>query len=59
MKVTIDLGNTMGITRPLDDLNRVVLPMEVIKEQNLRSRRVAIFPLKDGVYMAFDKEREE
>ena len=59
MVVQIDIGNTMGITRHLDELNRIVMPMEIIKEQNLRSKKVAIYPLKDGVYIGFDKNKTE
>lgn len=55
MITQIDTGNTMGITRSIDELNRVVIPMEILKEQNLRSRKVYVFPLKDGVYIKFDK----
>ena len=57
MVTQIDTGNTMGITRELDELNRIVIPMEIIKHQPLRTKKVAIFPLKDGVYVAFDKEK--
>ena len=59
MVTHIDTGNTMGITRELDDLNRIVIPMEIIKQQPLRSKKMAIYPLKDGVYIAFDKKMEE
>lgn len=59
MVTQIDTGNVMGITRQLDDLNRVVLPMEILKQQNLRSNKVAIYPLKDGVYIEFDKNKTE
>lgn len=59
MVTQIDTGNTMGITRELDDLNRIVIPMEIIKQQHLRSKKMAIYPLKDGVYIAFDKMMEE
>ena len=59
MVTQIDTGNTMGITRELDDLNRVVIPMEIIKKQPLKTKRVAIYPLKDGVYVAFDKNKTE
>lgn len=59
MVTQIDTGNTMGITRQLDELNRIVIPMEILKEQNLRSKKVAIYPLKDGVYIGFDKNKTE
>lgn len=56
MVTTIDTGNTMGITRTLDELNRVVIPMEIVKGHKLKSKRVAIYPLKDGMYIKFDKK---
>lgn len=59
MITQIDTGNTVGITRELDDLNRVVIPMEIIKQQHLKTKKVAIYPLKDGIYVAFDKKLEE
>ena len=59
MVTHIDTGNTMGITRKLDDLNRIVLPMELIREQPLRSKRVAMYPLKNGIYIEFDKNLED
>ena len=61
MVTQIDTGNTIGWTRELDDLNRVVIPMEIIKEQkpNLKSKRVALFPLKNGIYVQFDKNLED
>lgn len=59
MITQIDTGNTMGITRELDDLNRVVIPMEIIKQQHLKTKKVTIYPLKDGIYVAFDKKLEE
>lgn len=59
MFTQIDTGNTRGITRELDNLNRIVIPMEIIKQQNLRSNKVAIYPLKDGVYIGFDKNKTE
>ena len=59
MVTKIDTGNIMGIVRKIDDLNRIVLPSEVVREQDLRSRKVAIYPLRNGVYLEFDKEKME
>lgn len=59
MITQIDTGNTVGITRELDDLNRVVIPMEIIKQQSLKTKKVAMYPLKNGIYVAFDKKLEE
>lgn len=55
MVTTIDTGNTIGITRPIDSLGRIVIPMEILKEQKPKSKRVAIFPLENGIYVKFDK----
>lgn len=59
MQTLIDTGNTIGITRPMDELNRIVIPMEIIRQHKLRTRVVRVYSLKDGVYMEFDKEMEE
>lgn len=59
MVTHIDTGNIMGITRNFDDLHRVVIPMEIIKQHELKSSRVSIYPLKKGVYIEFDTEKTE
>ena len=59
MVTQIDTGNTMGITREIDPLGRFVITKEVLRMQNLKSKKVAIFPLKNGIYVEFDKEKEE
>ena len=55
MVTQIDTGNTIGITRTIDELNRVVIPMEILREQKLKSKKVAVYHLNDGVYIRFDK----
>lgn len=59
MVTQIDTGNVMGITRNFDDLHRVVIPMEILKQHDLRSSRVAIYPLKKGIYIEFDIDKKE
>ena len=50
--IKIDIGNTKGLTRKLDELGRIVLPMEFRKELNLKSKSpVEIYLLKDGFYI--------
>lgn len=51
MKAEIDTGNTKGIKRDLDELGRVVIPMEIRKEFN--SKTVEIYTLERGVYLEF------
>lgn len=55
MITTIDTGNTIGIKRSIDELNRIVIPMEILREQKLKSKKVAVYPLENGVYIRFDK----
>ena len=59
MVTQIDTGNIMGITRNFDDLHRVVIPMEIIKQHELKSSRVAIYPLQKGVCIEFDIDKKE
>lgn len=59
MVTQIDTGNTIGITRPIDEVNRVVIPMEILKQQNLKSRTVKVYPLKGGLYVEFDTKKTE
>lgn len=48
----IDLGNTRGITRPLDNLGRIVIPMEFRKELNISEKdKLSIYLLEDGLYV--------
>lgn len=50
--LNIDLGNTLGITRHLDELGRVVIPKEFRKELNFNEEDVMeIFLLQNGVYI--------
>ena len=55
MFTKIDTGNTKGITRKFDELNRIVIPMEILKERKLSSKRVEIFNLENGIYIEFDE----
>lgn len=48
----IDLGNTRGITRPLDNLGRIVIPKEFRNELNIEEKdELQIFLLEDGLYV--------
>ena len=48
----INLGNTRGLTRRLDNLGRVTLPQEHRKTLEMKERQeVEIFLLEDGVYI--------
>lgn len=50
--IHIDLGNTRGLTRNLDELGRIVIPKEFRQELNLRQKdKVEIFLLQDGIYI--------
>lgn len=51
-KLNIDLGNTKGLTRTLDNLGRVVIPKEFRQELNLyQEDKVEIFLLENGIYI--------
>ena len=51
-KIEVDTGNTLGISRKLDTLGRIVLPMEFRKELNLNPKdSVNIYLLKNGFYV--------
>lgn len=51
-KIEIDIGNTRGITRKIDDLGRVVLPAEFRNELRLKPKdAVSIFLLDNGFYV--------
>lgn len=48
----INVGNTKGLTRRLDELGRVVLPVEFRKELKLNPRdSVSIYLLPTGFYI--------
>ena len=51
-KIEINTGNTRGITRCVDDLGRIVIPMEFRKELRLNIKDpVNIYLLENGVYV--------
>lgn len=51
-KVEINTGNTLGITRKIDELGRVVLPVEFRKELGLKPKdSVNIYLLENGFYV--------
>lgn len=51
-EVIINLGNTRGVSRKIDELGRIVLPIEYRKELDLKVRdSVEIFLLEDGIYI--------
>ncbi len=48
----INTGETIGIKRKLDNLGRVVLPIEFRKELGINERdEVEIFLVKDGIFI--------
>lgn len=48
----IDIGETKGVTRKLDELGRVTLPKEFRDTLELKEKdKVEIFLLKDGFYI--------
>lgn len=50
--IHIDLGNTRGIKRTLDNLGRFVIPMEFRKELDFNEDdKLKIFLLNDGLYV--------
>lgn len=51
-RIEIDTGNTIGLTRKLDELGRVVLPMEFRRELGLNIKdSVKIYLLENGFYI--------
>ena len=51
-EINIDLGNTRGLKIRLDNLGRIVIPMEFRKELNIkREDKLSIYLLEDGVYI--------
>ena len=52
MKMEIDLGNTRGLIRKLDSVDRVTLPQEYRNTLEMKERQeVEIFLLEDGIYI--------
>ena len=54
LDIDIQLGDTRGISRKIDPLGRVTLPMEFRKELQLDETEkpwVEIFLLNDGIYI--------
>ena len=52
MRKEIKLGETRGITRCLDNLGRIVIPIEFRKELKLKEKDpVEIFLIKDGIFI--------
>lgn len=48
----IDLGNTKGIKRKLDNLGRITLPMEFRKELNVNERDTfEMYLLDNGIFV--------
>lgn len=52
--IDIQLGNTRGISRKLDELGRITLPIEFRKELELNENEkpwVEMFLVNDGIYI--------
>lgn len=48
----IDLGNTRGIKRPLDNLGRIVIPKAFRNELKINDKdKLNIYLLEDGIYI--------
>lgn len=57
--VTINTGNTVGLIRRLDELGRVVIPVEYRSKLNLKEKDpVEIYLLKNGVYIGKSNKKE-
>lgn len=51
-KLEIDTGNTLGLTRKIDDLGRIVLPAEFRDALGLKSKDpVNIYLVENGFYV--------
>lgn len=51
-KIEINTGNTLGLTRKIDELGRVVLPMEFRKQLDLKPKdEVSIYLVENGFYV--------
>lgn len=47
-----NVGETIGIVRHLDDLGRIVIPMELRRTLNIKqSDALEIFATKDGIFI--------
>lgn len=47
-----NVGETIGIVRRLDDLGRIVIPMELRRTLNIKqSDALEIFATKDGIFI--------
>lgn len=52
LRVVIDTGNTRGVRRKLDRLNRVTIPVEFFNELKLeRDSDVEIYLLDEGLFI--------
>lgn len=52
MKRKINLGETKGIVRKIDDLGRITLPMEFRESLELKRKdKVEIYMLQDGFFI--------
>jgi transcriptional pleiotropic regulator of transition state genes len=50
--IEIDLGNTRGVKRPLDNLGRVVIPKEFREELQIKEHdELQVYLLENGVYV--------
>ncbi|MBQ9298714.1 MAG: hypothetical protein IJ223_06830 [Clostridia bacterium] len=52
--INIQLGDTKGISRKMDDLGRIVIPSEFRKELNINEDEnpwIEMFLVNDGVYI--------
>lgn len=48
----IDIGNTIGTIRRLDDVNRIVIPKEYFEYLKYdKNDKLEIFLLRDGLYI--------
>lgn len=57
--ITINTGNTLGITRKIDELGRVVIPMEYRNKLGLKEKDpVEIYLLKNGIYIGKTDKKE-
>ena len=56
-ELKIDLGNTKGIKRRLDELHRIVIPQEFVEDLNLKEReRLEIYQISDdGIFIRKEK----
>lgn len=58
--VKINTGNTVGLVRRLDELGRIVLPIEYRKKLKMKEKEeVEIYLLKNGIYIGKINNEEE